>query len=301
MLSIKNLWKKSILVCGCGRSGTSIMSKLIASHENVEYSFDSPLLHWLFSLISNDKTSSLSKLLEIYLYREVFKGSLNARYLNFNLNDQSNVFSLKDKKEILIRQRIKIDNKILIDKMRHHSLCLKITDATFKLKILSSILKGVSIVGIVRNPYDTIQSINKQKWFSSFKKDPMHLYDTLPFKLYKKNKLIPFWLKKRDLKLWLSANDVEKAAIYYLRSNSALLEYKSNIHIVNYDNFINTPSVYAEKISHILNLRPSKFTKQIINSIKLRSYNKKDLPKNIRSSLVKDISKLYSSIDKIDI
>ena len=57
-----------IVITGCARSGTTILSKIIHSFSNVELSFEPPMLFSLFPLINKLSQNDWKLLYETYLY-----------------------------------------------------------------------------------------------------------------------------------------------------------------------------------------------------------------------------------------
>ena len=302
MRGLKNLWGRSVLVCGCGRSGTSITSSLIASYRDFEYSFDPPVVHWILSL-SKGLDADLAKLLEIYLYREVFRGALSSRYLNSNRLDLSSALRFKSKSEIDWRTKAPLDQSLSDEKENRHRLCVKVTDAAFKLPFIKHFLPGIAIVGVVRNPLDTVSSILDKCWFSDTG-DEMSVYETIPFRLEPSGLKIPLWLSDDDLDLWIGATEEERAVIYYLRSNFSLLAHLKSAVIINYDWFVENAYKCSNLLQDFLKVRQGDYTDQILQSVR-PARDKKDahdlILANVRESLQDELLKARAKIATIEI
>jgi hypothetical protein len=295
--SIDQLIDRSIWLCGCGRSGTSILSSLLASHQDVEYSFDPPIVHWLLSLSKQMEVVALEKVLKVYLYREVFRGALGGRYLNFNHTDLSSAYKFKSNEELCFRKDNSLMSWLDKDKESLFRLCIKVTDATFYLSTLREILPGISFIGTVRNPEDTIRSVYLKKWFARERVSSIVEYETLPFKVSPDSGPIPYWLHEEDVDLWLGANDWERAAIYCLRANTSLLDNSSWVSIINYDWFVRNAQELSIDLQSRFKLIGTSFTNEILDSISPRHSNSNEKHEmNIRSSLLTEVNTLKQRI-----
>lgn len=301
MKSIGSLWRKSILICGCGRSGTTVFSSLIASFSRVEYCFDPPVVHWILALINDDNATALSKVLQVYLYKEAFQGALSARSLNMNEADQSWAGKFKSSHETSARQSRRWGGSLAEEAMGSHRLCIKVTDAVFKIRQIKEALPNIAIAGIVRNPIETILSVERQHWFHRQHSTDLDFFQTLPRDDKSSTGFSPLWVSSEDRDLWLSASDLEKAAIYYLRATNAALKNRDTITLVGYDHLVTQPDMVAQELADMLDLEPNEFTKKFIASIKRPDKRPPTALKNlnIRNSLRKQIEAVAIEVGQI--
>lgn len=297
---IDRLWQRSIWVCGAGRSGTSILSSLVASHLNVEYSFDPPVVHWLLALQDRIDIDAFDQLLQIYLYRDVFRGALSGRQLNFNRNDISFARKFKTDAELDHRLSNILDEWMIPAEEELFSLCIKVTDATFRLDSLQRSFPTMSFLGIVRNPYDAVNSIHKKKWFARGRSNSHIKYETLPFHYDPVLGAIPCWLAEEDIEFWLDANDWERASFYYIRATHALLEKSDNVSIVNYDWFVNHPVELELQLQDSYGLIETSFTQKILESIKPKRYSRNILEGSVSDEIKVELENLGSIISKVN-
>lgn len=291
--------KKTILICGCGRSGTSILGRLVSSHKNIEYSFDSPLMHWLFGFLDQVDLNVWKKFASVYLYREVFLNALHGRNLNFNVNDLSCVYTYKDKKEIENRLRSMLSKtEIRLIESMHH-LCFKVTDAVFHLKTVKAVFPEWRITAICRNAEDTVRSILNQGWFSDEFMKQSSLFETLPRKISGQH-LLPTWIDEAEVDYWNGLSSIEKAAFYYLKANKSLLANMNIAVVVNYDWMVLNAFECVARIQKKHELIPVEKTNEVCESIKPRASSAHpDVLTSCRISLRDEIEAVNTQISKI--
>jgi len=286
---------QSILICGCGRSGTSIMGTLIASHKNVEYCFDPPLIHKLIYLTNNIAPQIWRELLETSLYSDYFIGQIAGRNLNFNKYDLSYILNYKEENEINERLSNKAKRSEIEKKAQGHTLCFKVTDALLQIKFFKSLYPDINIIVMFRNAYDTIYSIVNQRWFSDETISKINIDKTQPMKIYK-GIHVPLWVKEEEKDIWIASNEIERAAMYYIALNSILLKNMDLAITINYDLFIKNPFEAAKELGKILNIEQGQKTENIIKSIKPLSKHPADLIKKCRNSLCEQAKNLSDQI-----
>lgn len=297
-----NLIARSIWVCGCGRSGTSILTSLISSHQNIELSFDPPIVHWLLGLANYIDESALLKLIQIYIYRDSFRGALGSRNLNFNETDQSSVFNFKTKEEIKFRQAHAVHEWLNARREMDYRVCIKVTDATFRLSKLIECLRGMAFIGIVRDPIATVRSIHQKRWFARDRVNPSIESETLPLYLHPTAGPVPLWLGENDLDFWLGASDLERAALYCIHASNALLSCRDKVSLISYDFFVKNPKYCATELQRHFQIRPTVFTEKVLNSVSLRqSQDKTMIFDSLRKPTIDAIEELTCSISGISL
>lgn len=269
----------SIIISGAARTGTTIFGRLIGSFKNTEYSFEPPFLISLLSKINSIKKNNWKLLFETYLYEDIFLGSLSGRLINTNLVDDSSVFKIKSNKEIKNRLNKSVSKLNLEKKALKYKLALKVLDMPILLEEFVKYYPKTKIVIIKRDPFDTINSLFKKKWFNESNNDNNQIW---PFYIIRKKK-IPYWVPKKDAGMWLDLDEINKCAYYYI------LNYKKKhkkAQYYSYEKMISNPNQFSEKLSKDLNLKYGTRTKKIIKSIKKNNNNNKAIIKKISKELI---------------
>lgn len=257
---------RGIFICGCGRSGTSLMSRLIATHERVELCFEPPLIHRLIYFSKMLKPESWGELFEAYIFTDAFMGAVAGRNLNFNRHDQSYVLALKSKEEVEARLSRVARRADLAEEAAKRTLCVKVTDALLQIRTIKSLYPGMRFVVMCRNANDTIASVVGQGWFSDRSISDTAADNTLPMRIHR-GLNVPLWVEDEEVDSWLSATEVERATLYYIKLNSMLLENMHLAVVVHYDKFVKRPQQVAGTLREVLALESSERTKDLIETI----------------------------------
>jgi hypothetical protein len=276
----RNVINNSIIISGSARSGTTILGNLIGSFENVEYSFEPPLLVSLFSKIQLIKSDFWKLLFETYLYEELMLGSLAGRTLNTNIKDDSSVYKIKNTSEIK-KRLIKSNNKNNLEKIvLKHTLAIKILDMPLLISNFKKYYPKTKVLIIRRGPVDVINSLIQKKWFNERYRNFNSIW---PFYNMKGEK-IPFWVKKSHIEYWLGLDEINKCAYYYMINNKKIL---NNVKEYKYESMVSDPKSFAEQLSSDLFFNFGEKTKNIINSIKRQNKNYEKLILNKISEEIK--------------
>jgi len=275
---------KSILVCGCGRSGTSIMGRFIASHKNVEYCFDPPLIHRIVYLTDKMEIADWREVFETYLYMDIFTNQCAGRNLNFNRNDISYVYNFKDEDEVVARCGILAKRSEIPRIFQNHVLCFKVTDALLIIDFLKKLYPSMKILIMCRNVNDTVASLVEQKWFSDEVLAVKCEDRVLPMR--KEGRLsVPLWLKSQDVDSWIQSNETERATMYYIALNSRVLESKNSAIVVNYDHMVADPTKVCARMGCVLDLETGAKTESIVSHIRATPRDNRDILLKCRTDL----------------
>ncbi len=96
----KAVIESAVVITGGGRSGTTILGKLIHTFRNVEYAFEPPMLVALFALLDQLPEPTWKFLYEAYLAEEFLSNALAGRTINTNRVDDSSIHAVKSEVEI---------------------------------------------------------------------------------------------------------------------------------------------------------------------------------------------------------
>jgi len=285
----KKIISKTIFIGGYGRAGTTIVGKLIASFKSVEYFFEPEHLKTIFPLIIKINYNEWNLIFSNYLVEDLYFNALAGRKININKNDSSYIYDVREKKEILKRLKFSARREVFFKKNINPKMVIKCLDNTKYFYDLHKKYPSIKFIFMKRNVLDSLLSIKNKAWF---KNDNLIPAQSPMFRI--RNKYFPHWLDKKDIKFWLTLNEYERCAHYILE----LSKYEKKINnkvIFDYDELIENPSLFANKISKKLNLKFGPKTNKIIKSIKEQKvYQDIDLFKKIRPSLLNKLNLLPS-------
>ncbi len=253
----------AIMVTGSGRSGTTILGKVIHSFKNVEYAFEPPMMYGLLPLIGDMPESQWKLLYETYLYEELLINALAGRSINCNRADDSSIYSVKGAHEIDGRINRSLGKWEAESMVGNYTIAYKVPSAMPFLPRLVEYYPAMRIVVIKRGAVETINSLMKKDWFSDENISTSQIW---PFRVKGDGK-IPFWVKDGDDDYWLSLNSIDRCAYYYVRVNEDLNRVPDRIEL-EYENLLKDPEAIIQRLANKLGLQFGEKTNEIVQSIK---------------------------------
>lgn len=274
----KKINKNTYWIVGPARSGTSIIGNLIASFKKVEYFYEPDLFRTLFAINSYIKKKVWEIIFDTYFYIDLIKNSLNKRSVNFNKKDQFGYyFKYKEKKDLILKNYFDIFEKnINFD----YKIFIKLPSSIEEVDYISK-KKKFNIIYIKRNDLDIISSLVKKKWFSINSNRFFPAFEH-------KNKIYPYFLKKKEFKNWDKLDEYNRCAIYLLRIKKSLVG-KKNITILDYDELLNSKRKFFKKLKNFLKLKPSKKTLKILKNIKQKKTDNNWIKDKIDKKILKKL------------
>lgn len=293
----KDIVSNMIFVSGTGRSGTTIIGKLIGTALNVEYHFEPPTLNGLGSVIVEaQKSNQLNEwqvVFETYCFEDLLLGSIAGRNLNFNENDDSYIYNIKEEEEIKRRLSASHRKYELEKEASKYRLAVKLPNFTQPLLVLEELYPDMTKVLIIRNPNEIINSFVGKGWFADIKPSSPTVF--WPFRLINDLK-IPAWVEENKFDWWISANEVDRIA-YYIISQWSGIERLHRKYIIDYNRFLIDPAGVTNQIFDDLQLGETLKTKEVIDSItSFRPKQYDDVLKNIDSHLMAELTDLYNKL-----
>ncbi len=266
----------SILIGGCGRSGTSILGKVISACKHVEYIYDPAFLHHFMYYSERMDTEAFQNTYIHYLYDEFLINALAGRNLNFNQNDGSYIGKAKTKEELDRRLAQSHSRLSLNDSIERSIISYKITDATFTFVNIKKAFPGIRGVFIYRNASDVINSLIAKNWFSNESLSTTTPYPLIDFVEYKGQRM-PSFVDVDKREFWHNATEAERCAHYYITANSSLLNFSEDTYFVDYDEMIvDSHKVLGGLFTH-LGLEQTPKSEAILSTIRAQESKKKNL------------------------
>lgn len=274
MNSAHRVSRSSILVTGCGRSGTSLISRIFATAAGTCLSFDSPFLHTFFSRITHysDVDSQLlySKFLVSSHIVDFFSGrsiNINPNTLTFsgNLIEPDLLHSVSYSTNT--RNQIIDSNVVPI---------VKVTDLV-NLPLVCDILKLTQRpVIILRDLNDVVSSMYHKQWFSDANISSLNCDYTLPLVLKESfNVLAPYWLDDSDISAWASMTCLDRTMFYVFHVTRYILDTLNsksiNPIIISYARLVESPLIFTTDLFRLLRLTPTSKTYELLKSISVHS------------------------------
>lgn len=139
-----------IIITGCGRSGTTILGKIIGSMEPAYYLFEPSVMKYV-----TDPWELRATIFEDYWLLQV-----QGRNLNINKKDDSYYGNYRTE---WVRPLGRYDD---IDECRKSNLVIKLTEYQDRLGFLNKTFPGVKAIHIYRNGNDVVDSMVKRGWYT---------------------------------------------------------------------------------------------------------------------------------------
>ncbi len=274
--------KKIIWIIGIERSGTSVLGNLIGSLKGTEYIYEPDTLYPIFFLKNKISKDKWKMLFECYFYNDLLRNRINNRQINLNKDDESFYLNFKENLNIKTKQfDIFKKNKIV----PRTKIIIKIPGLIQEVIELKKYFKNFKFIIIERNGLEILNSIIKKNWFKK-NHDNRHF----PYIKYKK-KFYPFWLKKKNFKVWRKLNSFDKAAFYTIQLKKIINKNKK-LYKINYDQLVSNPGRVINDISRKFNLQKTSKTVSLLKKIKKRKNKRIDLKKKIRKDLFDQLVRL---------
>jgi hypothetical protein len=252
----------AVLISGGGRSGTTVLGKLLHTFQGVEYVFEPPTLIALFSQFDTLPESAWRFLYEAYLSEEFLANALAGRAINTNKADDSSVLVVKTAQEIerrLDRSWSKLD---VMQAAAQSTIAYKIPNIVPLLERFHSRYPGNRIIVIKRGFAETIQSLMRKGWFRDLGPET-----TLHWPFRNQHGIrVPYWVSDGDEALWCSLNEVDRCAYYYLRMSDAPPEGKNILHL-GYASLVAQPEKTAQQLADLLGLTFGEKTPEVLATI----------------------------------
>jgi hypothetical protein len=267
-----NKCNEAILISGGARSGTTILGKIMHTFQDVEYSFEPPMLFSLFPLLPVLPEHHWKLLYESYLYEEFLMNALAGRGLNCNRADDSSIYNVKKGKLIESRLRQSLRKADAEELAKKSQIAYKMPDVVPFLPQLKRYYSGTWIVIMTRKAPEVFNSILEKAWFSTKALKEKNLI--WPNRIVNGLK-VPFWVDGKDYQDWCEMDELQRTAYYYLRVNESLKNIPGCIRI-RYDDLIEDPKAITKLLTERLNLAWGDKTDHILSTVsrtrKYRNY-----------------------------
>jgi hypothetical protein len=284
----------AIFISGNGRSGTTILGKLIHSMNRVEYVFEPPTLVSLLPLVSTLDVHDFRLLFETCCYEDLLMGQVTGRALNLNRNDDSCIYIVRSLAEIENRIATVWSKSDAVKAAAASRLAIKIPDVTVFLPALKRLYPGMNFVVIHRHANPVISSVLKKRWFS----DDLLLRPEITWPTRTAGFTTPAWVEADDVDHWKKWSELERAAYYFCRSAEGALAIEDAIY-VSYDRLITDPVGVVGGLAARLGLEFGERTPELIAQTKARSAPGENWTAQLPNDLQKKITQTEEAYARV--
>jgi hypothetical protein len=267
----KNI-ENTIVITGAGRSGTSVLGRLISTLNAVKYHYEPPMVWMLAGLLSMKvlEPSVAEWLLRYYLHEELLCESASGRRANLRPMDESLVLNAIPWHELIsrmvsVRTRNDAIRLILEKKLR---LAIKSPSIIDAVPFIAGALPKAQFIVIVRRGHDVVRSVLNKGWLS----DEGLQNNYYPYKVVGGIR-IPHLVEDELAGKWLRWDAVTRACYMWRRDAEfarPLLsgEFKRRVHFVSYEKLVVSPEDVMSGVSTFLLAEPTDLTRTTMMSVR---------------------------------
>lgn len=264
-----------LLITGVGRSGTTILGKVIGSMKPVFYLFEPAMMRLVPFLyaIDDSQRHSYSKLLKALLFEDYVLQLVHGRNLNYNQNDSSYIGNYLPQTDIEDRwERLSRRNEA-VEYLRTNQVMIAVKIPTFQTlcSTLGEIISGAKFIHIIRNGSDVIASALRQGWYTDIYMNST-IVDWVEHGQGTHTCNIPYYLDEESRVLFPTWNQVTRAAcVWRCLTESGLDFYENNQDVcfqLKYEDFIDQPEYFVLKFEDLFGLERTPITEKHLQSIK---------------------------------
>ena len=286
-----------IVLGGVGRSGTSILGKLVGSLKDVEFFYEPKTVDLLFSKIDDIDAECWKALFKRNIYDDLLINSLAGRYINTNRHDISSIYNYKNEDEVFERLS-RSHTQDELDALAGDSIiAFKLLDSILYMDKVQQYFPKLRALFIVRNPVDTINSLLRKQWYSD---SSLSIDSPEPASVYRvhNSMRVPRFVSDDDLDLWVALPEHQRYGYYYsfvLKKMCKFLD-RDNL-FIGYDRLLSKKDIVLNKILSHFHLHAGGKTDEVLSSIEHQGSARDQhtltrLPKSMRE----DIEDLYHTL-----
>jgi len=238
----KLLTDRVILITGPGRSGTTILGKIIGSMEPVYYLFEPSILKFIRRGLDG---------LRATIFEDYWMLQVQGRNLNVNMNEDSyignyNTFKFETKRVEALKE------------CSRSKLAIKLTEFQTRIPDAQEVFPGLKVVHIYRNGLDVIDSMTRRGWYT----DEYMKIGFLDHTFYD----MPAFLDLQSIEKWREYNQVTRCACVWRCSVDGLQEINNMLHI----RYEDLPNIELDGLARWLNLGVTDLTRKHFKSVQNR-------------------------------
>ena len=276
LINYQQYFKNNVLIIsGVGRSGTTILGKLIGSMENTIYLFEPAIMKYFPMLwhkeINEDNSPKsypggfLEQMFLGTLFEDYILPIVQGRSLNTNPSDWTYYQNHITEKELKNRWKLsRREQAVEWFEKNNPKIVIKTNEAQHLFFIFENLFYGCKFIHIIRNGLDTIADSLDRGWFKSD-------YPAIEFATGS----VPLYVDKQARRYWQDQNPVTKAACTWRCLVD--IEDKENIWQFKYEDFCQNPKGYIEKAALKYFMKETEITERHIESVK--KFKSSDLSK----------------------
>lgn len=256
--------RRTVVLTGSGRTGTSVLGRLVSSFKGFEYLYE-PATLLALTVTSGAMPIDVFKVIWSYaVVDDGLLGALAGRSLNLNPHDESSARGYLTDAEIDRRLSASARYRDLISQLEHHRVLVKLPDVSGHLSTTCAAFPDVKVVATGREPGATINSIVERGWFDHLEVGSFG--HTLPSRIVE-DRAIPFWVDDADLNPFVTGDGLIRAGLYYATMVRAAARLPGAV-LVDYDDLVVDPEATCSRLLETLQAQPGDRTADVVASLR---------------------------------
>lgn len=268
------LIRRSIIITGAPRSGTTLAGKLISSLHGLEYHFEPPTFYMICSLYASGQLplETAASLLGVYLSEDLFLESVHARGVNLRPSDDSLVLNAKSWMEIH-RRWTEVGNRadaLKWIKREGLRLAVKMPNVLDAITLLEHTMPEMQVILVVRDGRDVVRSILRKGWVS----DEGLQAELWPYIPDQHGVPIPYWVPEVYRARWTTMTPESRACVMWAY-HAELAQRRTQSHpvddwliVLRYESLLGRPEETVTDIAARLGHKMTPFTRLRLEEIR---------------------------------
>ena len=262
----KTVYQNTSYVFGSGRSGTSVLYKILHSCEKVMADYEPPIMQSCLGLMNSnyDSGEHIKTIFKTYLGEEFFINYLLARKINRNFDDFSTICGVKEN-DFISNLKSKYKNRSDVE------AATKVWKTLVKLPNLSSSVEKLispnsKIVLTHRDPDEVISSGLLKGWYSekyllARPSWPYSIIDDFP---------VPYWVSNELQEAWVRGDEIDRALVNYLEMQKVVVDLAKCRNFINvqYEKLVSDPVSILDNVFDFLEFTRGSKTTSLMQKVK---------------------------------
>ena len=258
------LRNRTLFIMGAGRSGTTILAKVIGSMRPVFYAFE-PVLLRVMPYLLRKPNPELERAFLVTLFEDYFVPKLHGRRIDPCPSDWTYYGHYEFIEDLTWRAkafRARVDSLgwALVEQPLW---LIKHPDFQPFASIVARIFPAAHFIHIIRNGLRVVASAVGHSWYTD------EFFDLFAVEWVTKNK-VPWYMAKEDQKQWPGWNAETRAACAWRTTTQMGIDFcENNVWTLQltYEDFCQQPEQWANRMALIYNVRQTILTKRHIQEI----------------------------------
>jgi hypothetical protein len=264
-----------LIITGVGRSGTTILGKLVGSMHPAYYFFEPAAMKYLPFLLNSDpgQAQVYASMARSLLSEDYLLPTAQGRSLNFNPGEDSYVGHYLPLDEVKQTWGALSRRGEIVEKLRKKRPCwiIKTTEFQALFSAARTIFPEARFLHVIRNGNDVVSSALKRGWYTDRYMN-REIVDWVQLPKEKGASNIPWYLDEESKECFANWNQTTRAAcIWRCLTEVGMAEcqaHPDDCQQLTYEELVRQPQVWVETFSQSYGLAPTELTQRHIASVR---------------------------------